>query len=187
MLPLPMRFALQLEHRFGSKWMLDEMRSLGFSKSYHEVSNYKYCYIGNNVKVKIQSSNSLETIVEEEEPEDVNIINKEMLLLDECEGEIEDTNIGTSTSSITAYSGAQYLCDNIDLNIISVNSNTSFHAMSMIKSAAVTDNYLSSEIPRRRLTSADKTIILKAGDIPIKHCQDPKKTGINSTKLKPIH
>ena len=190
-LPLPMRFALQLEHRFGSKWMLDEMHSLGFSKSYHEVSNYKYCYIGNNVKVRLQSSNSLETIFEEEEAEDVNIINVEMLLLDECEEEIEDKNIGTFTSSITAYSGAQYLCDNIDLNIVSVNGNTSFHAMSMIKvstkSAAFTDNYLSSEIPRRRLTSADKAIILKAGDIPIKHCQDPKKTDIKSTKLKPIH
>ena len=88
-LPLPMRFALQLEHRFGSKWLLDEIHSLRFSKSYHEVSNYKYCYIGNNVKVKIQSSNSLETIVEEEEPKDDNIINAVMLLLDECEEEIE--------------------------------------------------------------------------------------------------
>ena len=56
------------------------------------------------------------------------------------------------------------------------------------KSAPVTDNYLSSEIPRRRLTTpADKAIILKAGDIPIKHCRNPKKTGINSIKLKPIH
>ena len=42
-LPLPMRFALQLEHRFGSMWLLDEMHSLGFSECYHEVSNYKYC------------------------------------------------------------------------------------------------------------------------------------------------
>ena len=88
-LSLPMRFAFQLEHRFGSRWLLDEIHSLGFSKSYHEVSNYKYCYIGNNVKVKIQSSNSLETIVEEEEPKDDNIINAAMLLLDECEEEIE--------------------------------------------------------------------------------------------------
>ena len=87
-LPLPMRFALQLEHRFGSKRLLDEMHSLGFSKSYHQVSNYKYCYIANKVKVKIQSSNSLETIVEEEEPEDDNIIIVEMLLLDECEEKI---------------------------------------------------------------------------------------------------
>ena len=28
---------------------------------------------------------------------------------------------------------------------------------------------------------------MKAGDIPIKHRRDPKKTGINSIKFKPIH
>ena len=55
------------------------------------------------------------------------------------------------------------------------------------KSAAVTDSYLSSELPRRRLTPAEKAIILKAGDSPIKHYRDPKKTGINSIKLQPIH
>ena len=171
-LRLPMRFALQLEHRFGSKWLLDEMLSLGISESYHEVSNYTYCYIGNNVKVKIQSSNSLETIVEEEEPEDNNIINAEMILLDECKEEIEHTNIETSKSSTTAYSGAQYVSDNIYFNIVSVNGST------------FTNNYLTSEIPRRRLTAAVKAVILKAGDIPIKHCRDPKKTGINSIKLE---
>ena len=138
------------------------MHSLGFSESYHEMLNYKYCYIGNNVKIKYQSSNSLETIAEEEEPEDDNIINAEMLLLDEYEDGIEHTNTEISTSSITAYSGAQYVSDNIDLNIISVNGNTSFHRMGMIKvstkSAPVTNNYLSSEIPRRRLTPANKAI-----------------------------
>ena len=55
------------------------------------------------------------------------------------------------------------------------------------KSATVTYKYLSLEIPRRRLTPVEKAIILKAGDIPIKSCRDPKKTGINSIKLKPIH
>ena len=126
---------------FGSKWMLNKMYSLKFCESYHGVSNYKYCYISRNVNIKIQSSKSLETIAEKEEPKDDNI-NMEMLLLDECEEEIEDTNIETSTTSKTAYSGAQYVCDNIDLNIVSANGNTSFHAMSMIKvskSTAVTD------------------------------------------------
>ena len=99
-LPLPMPFAIQLEYRFSSKRLLDEMYSWGFSESYHEVSNYKYCCIGNNIKVKIQSSNSLE----EEELEDDNIINAAMLLLDESEEEIEHKNIETSTSSTTAYS-----------------------------------------------------------------------------------
>ena len=76
-----------------------------------------------------------------------------MLLLNEREEEIEHTSTEISTS-LTACSGAQYVSDNIDLNIVSVNGNTSFHAMGMIKvstkSAPVADNYISSEIPLRR-------------------------------------
>ena len=114
-----------------------------------------------------------------------------MLLLNDCEEEIEHTNIKTSTPSTAAYSGAQYVSDNIDLNIVSVIGISSFHVMDVIKvntkSATVTYKYLSLEIPRRRLTPVEKAIILKAGDIPIKSCPDPKKTSINSIKLKPIH
>ena len=38
-------------------------------------------------------SNSLEAIVEEEEPDEDNIINAEILLLDECEEGIEHTKL----------------------------------------------------------------------------------------------
>ena len=71
--------------------------------------------------------------------------------------------------------------------VVSVNGNTSFHVMGMIKvstkSAAVTDKYLSSEIPRRSPTPADKAIILKAGDIPIKHWRDPRKLALIQSSL----
>ena len=161
------------------------------SESYYEVSNYKYCFIRDKFKVKIKSSNSLETIIEEEEPEDENIVDEEIRSLDEQDEENEHVTPETSKSSTTEYSGVQYVGDNIDLNIVSINGNTPFHAMGMIKvttkSAAVTDEYLSSEIPRLRLTTKDKAKILKAGDIPIKHCRDQKKTGINSIKLKPLN
>ena len=90
-----------------------------------------------------------------------------MLLLYECKEEIGHTNIETSTSSTTAYSGVQYVSYNIDLIIVSVNGSTSFHAMGMIKvctkSVAVASSYLSWEIPRRKLIPVDKAIILKAG------------------------
>ena len=33
-LPFTMRFALQIDHRFGSKWLIDELHSVGFSESY---------------------------------------------------------------------------------------------------------------------------------------------------------
>ena len=139
------------------KWLLNEMHFLGFSESCQEVSNYKNCYIGNNVNVKLQLSNSLETIVEKEEPEDHNIINVGILLLDDCAEEREHTNVETPTSSTTAYSGALYVSDKIVLNIASVNGNTSFQAMGKIKvrtkSVAVTDNYLSSDTLEKTNTS----------------------------------
>ena len=35
--PLPLRFALQLDHRFNSKRFLSELHSFGLSKSYNET------------------------------------------------------------------------------------------------------------------------------------------------------
>ena len=68
-MPFMMRFALRIDHRFGSKWLIDELHSVGFCESYHEVGNYNYCYLRNKLKSKMEST-SLQTIegeVEEEE------------------------------------------------------------------------------------------------------------------------
>ena len=46
--------AIKVKRSGCSKWMLNEMHSLGLSESYHWVSNYKYCCISRNVNVKIQ-------------------------------------------------------------------------------------------------------------------------------------
>ena len=71
-----------------------------------------------------------------------------------------------------------------------MNGNTAFHAMGMIKIApqqtAITSDYLSSEIPRLRLTPKEKAETLKAGDIAIKPCCDPKKSGIDSVRFTPL-
>ena len=63
MVPLPLRFALQLDHRFGSKWLLNELHSFGLCESYSETSQYKYNYIRNKSHVEIES-NQMETILE---------------------------------------------------------------------------------------------------------------------------
>ena len=77
------------------------------------------------------------------------------------------------------YSGAQYVGDDIDLNIVSINGNTAFHAMGMIKvkskSSSMTYEYLSSRLSQLRLKPSDRAKILRAGYIPIKVCSDPKK------------
>ena len=61
--PLPLRFALQLDHRFGSKWLLNELHSFGLWGCYNEISQYKYNYIRNKFHVEIES-NHMETILE---------------------------------------------------------------------------------------------------------------------------
>ena len=60
---LPLRFALQLDHRFGSKWLLNELHLFGLCESYNETSQYKYNYIRNKFHVEIES-NQMETILE---------------------------------------------------------------------------------------------------------------------------
>ena len=40
-IPYHMGFALQLDHKFGSKWMLNKLHYLGYSESYVEIQNYQ--------------------------------------------------------------------------------------------------------------------------------------------------
>ena len=79
------------------------------------------------------------------------------------------------------YSGVQYVGDNIDLNIVSINGNTAFHAMGMIKvnsKSSITDEHLNSKLSRLRLEPTDRAKLLTAGYIPIKLCSDTKKSKI---------
>ena len=65
-LPYQMGLAIQLDHKFGSKWMLDKLHRLGCSESYAELHNYKYCFLNNKKRVGTSnSSGTLDTIVEE--------------------------------------------------------------------------------------------------------------------------
>ena len=187
-LPLPMRYALQFDHRFVSKWLIDELHYHGFCESYKEVANYKYCYLRSTFKSRLESSNSCQTIVEN--IEDENAVDEELQLSpDDHYLETETSNSQPRFSSLE-YSGVQYVGDNSDLNIVSINGNTPFHAMGMIKivnqSVALTDNYMNMKLPRLKLTAKEKAKILKAGDIPIQHCKDPKKSGINSITFIPL-
>ena len=56
-LPHQMGLPIQLANRFGSKWMLNKFHRLGYTESYKETQNYKYCFLITSV--------ILDTIVEE--------------------------------------------------------------------------------------------------------------------------
>ena len=186
--PSPLRFALQLDYRFGSKRLLSELHSFGLCESYNETSQYKYNYIRNKFHVEIES-NQMETILEvvEEGNDDVEeeMVDDELQsrneMIDNVSVESGVDNAETPPPNVQ-YSGVQYVGDNIDLNIVSINGNTAFHAMGMIKvnskSSSMTDEYRNSKLSRLRLKPSDRAKILRAGDIPIKLCGDPKKSGI---------
>ena len=63
MVPLPRRFALLLDHRFGSKGLLNELHSFGLCESCNKTFQYKYNNIRNKFHVDIES-NQMETILE---------------------------------------------------------------------------------------------------------------------------
>jgi len=46
-LPYQMGLAILLDHRFGSKWMFNKLHRLGYTESYAETQNYKYCFLNN--------------------------------------------------------------------------------------------------------------------------------------------
>ena len=110
-------------------------------------------------------------------------------MIDDVSGESGVDNDETPPSNVQ-YSSLQYVGDNIDLNIVPINGNTAFHVMGMIKvnskSSSVADEYLNSKLSRLRLKPSDRFKILRAGDIPIKLCSDPKKSGIDSIKFEPL-
>ncbi len=52
-LPYYMGLAIQLDHRFGSKWLINKFHQLGYTESYSEIQRYKYCFLNDNNRVGI--------------------------------------------------------------------------------------------------------------------------------------
>ena len=103
-------------------------------------------------------------------------------MIDDVTGEIGVDNADTPPPNVQ-YSGVQYVDDNVDLSIASINGNTIFHAMGMVKvnsKSSMTDEYLNSKQSQLTLKPSDRAKILRTGDISIKLCSDPKKSGIDS-------
>ena len=81
-------------------------------------------------------------------------------MTDDASGESGVDN--TETLPPNVQYNVQYVGDNIELNIVSINGNTAFHAMDMIKvnseSSSMTDEYFNSKLSRLRLKPSDRTI-----------------------------
>ena len=65
-LPYQIGLAVQLDHRYGSKWMLDKLHRLGYTESYSETQNYKYCFLNERNRFVISDTSiTLDSNLEE--------------------------------------------------------------------------------------------------------------------------
>ena len=171
-LPYHMGFAIQLDHRFGSKWMLNKLHHLGYSESYAETQNYKYCFLNDKNSMGFSdSSGTLNTIIEETDDQaDAEVdIKPENLSASAAVAENEtQSDFSFEIRDIIASSNcavAQFVGDNIDLNIVSIYGNYSFHSMRLIKVTSSAPPSADDEhINRVKLKSIDNAKILKASE-----------------------
>ena len=193
-LPYQMGLATQLDHRFGSKWMLNKFHRLGYTESYAETQSYKYCYLNEKNGVGISgASGALGTITEETDNQiddevevDVELQDLSVAVTaDECGIQSDDLVVSMEaeeTSSVGAVT--QFFGDNIDLNIVSIYGNTPFHSMGLIKVTPPAphsgDDRTKTAINRVKLKTLDKAKILKAAEVKILPFTNRKQTGIDA-------
>ncbi|CAB4039508.1 Hypothetical predicted protein [Paramuricea clavata] len=193
-LPYQMGLAIQLDHRFGSKWMLNKFHRLGCTESYAETQSYKYCYLNEKNGVGISgASGALGTITEETDNQiddevqvDVELEDLSVAVTaDECGIQSDDLGVSMEaeeTSSVGAVT--QFVGDNVDLNIVSIYGNTPFHSMSLIKVTSPAphsgDDRTKTAINRVKLKTLDKAKILKAAEVKILPFTIRKQTGIDA-------
>ena len=196
-LPYQMGLAIQLEHRFGSKWMLNKLHRLGYTESYAETQNYKYCFLNDRNGVGI--SNVLGTIIEEPDDQIDDEIDVDIELEDLAvavtagENEIQSDDQAVSEEvgeTISSCAVTQFVGDNIDLNIVSIYGNTPFHSMGLIKVTSPappsTDHRITAPVSRVKLKAPDKAKILKAAEVKIMPFTYRKQTDIHTITFLPI-
>lgn len=196
-LPHHMGLAIQLDHRFGSKWMLNKFHRLGYTESYSETQNYKYCFLNSRSEDDVPDmSGILDTIVEETDEQ----INDEVAV----DAALEDQSVMTANESTlsknyevismevgeTNNAVTQFVGDNIDLNIVSINGNTPFHSMGSIKVTSPAplfpDPQKKTAVPRMKLKALDKAKILEGVEVKILPFTNRKLIGINTVMFIPI-
>ena len=194
-LPYHMGFAIQLDHRFGSKWMLNKLHHLGYSESYAETQNYKYCFLNDKNSMGFSdSSGTLNTTIEETDDQadaevDIELENLSTSAAAVAENETQsDFSFeirNTMASSNCAV--AEFVGDNIDLNVVSIYGNNSFHSIGLIKVTSSAPPSADDErINRVKLKSIDKAKILKASEVKILSFTVRNQTGINTITFIPI-
>ena len=200
-MPSQLGLTIQLDHKFGSKWLIDRLHRLGYCESYVELHNYKYCSINSKDSSEAATHNR-DSNSEEEQNDTIeieNAIDNEMNSEPFDEHEVcEKYETFATSNTILATTNTidhrtiikQYVGDNIDFNVISVNGNTSFHAMGIIKvyqpSVDTIEKSLSTTIPRQKLTFDQKVAAIERNKVSLKNFTPKISEGLSVIKFSPI-
>ena len=135
----------EMDHVFGSKWLVYELSRLGFSITYDEVNRYKQSVI---------QSKNLEDVMTEYLP-------------------------GTFT---------QWVADNVDHNISTLNGEGTFHGMGIIAVSTSTDESASTFTPHviKRQKHLRVNDLVRDKGVPIIPYTSPPQNGLASVKYKPF-
>ena len=104
--PLMFALSIELDHMFGSKWLLSQLSRLGLCLSYNEVTRYKQ-----------------------------SVVNTE--------------NVVSTTPQCSAGSFTQWVADNVDHNIATIDGHNTFHGMGIIAVTTPPNTYETNVIDER--------------------------------------
>jgi len=128
-LPHQVGLDIQFYHRFWSKWMLNKLHWLGYTKSYSETQNYKYCFLNSRSGDDApDTAGTLDTIVKETDDQindevavDAALEDQSVMTASESEmssnDQVVSIEVGETNNAVTQF--VEFLGDNVDLNIVS--------------------------------------------------------------------
>ena len=141
--PLLFGIGIEVDHVFGSRWLIDELFTLGFSILYPEVTRFKQSVVQNQ--------------------------------------EILKPVIGKAPGTFT-----QWVGDNVDHNVRTLDGTGTFHAMGIISASTTSSlalEHLQQPVPRKQMINS-KALVFNKG-VPIVSYSSPFKPALASLKLKP--
>lgn len=125
------------------KWILNKLHQLGYTESYSETQNYKYCFLNNGDEGN--NSDVLDTIIEDTNDEIDDEIKVDIELAIDGKVASEKHNdmqvVSKAEDASLTCAVTQFVEDNIDLNIVSIYGNTPlpFHGITSPETPSAND------------------------------------------------
>ena len=117
---------MELDHVFGSKWLIEELSQLGFCHSYREVTRFK------------------QSAIATEDASDI-------------------------AFSLPAGTFSQYMVDNVDHNICTLDGKKTFHGMGIIQASTTMNGVQREEKSIKRQDLQCAGLVTKDKGIKLKH------------------